>query len=1027
MTCKLQGLFPTVLACLIAFNTSSLSGQTPGPSGVVQQQRGNSSYKNVSGRVVDEEGQPLPGVSVLLGGSSNTGTITDAEGRFSLRVPDDTKQRLRLSYLGFKTLEAAVSNFMDLRLQKTDGQLREVVVEGGYGLAQKRSDMVGSAFQVEAKQLEKLPPARIDNMLEGLVPGMTVSPNSDSEATVHSRYKTRVRGEGSLTAALEPLWIVDGVRIYTGDRTNQVPGANATISPLSYLNPEDIESITVLKDAASVSIYGADGSNGVILVTTKRGRSIRPSFTASLTTGITQINGSLAFRTLDASEYLTLARESYRNRFATTDPTMRFFPFQDNAGNTYTTTQTDWYEHFFQTGFQTQAALSYSGGNEAQRNYISFAYFDKDNSLRGNRQQRASLRINSDMRLHKRVRLSLRIASSLNRNNIFSPGQDYLSYLPIVSLYDAEGNLRLYNHIYIQDSEGKPALKREKFLNSIARREENEHYQRGFANNSNIGLQIELWQGMTFNSELGVDYQSIYESEYRAMSNWSGRNGEELLGYAYRNSPVFFSWNSVQRLNFNRNWGQHNVSALAGFEAQSRETTSTLAQGNTFANDHIREVSQAVNRWSSSSFNLTRKASFFGQASYNYNKRYYIAASTRRDGSSDFGEHVHWAQFWSLGASWNIHNEAFFRSESVKLLKLKASYGNAGNSRVGRLHARGLYAYGKTYDGRPASTMESISNKELSWESSYIANLGISLRLLDRIDIEFEAYDKVTKDLINKTGVSLATGNTSVDSNIGSLSNRGLELNIESQNIKTKSLLWTSSLNLSHTNNIILKLNAPRLGSTNIVWREGHDKNTLNVVRWAGVNPRNGEALWYDARGNITNTYDINNAVPYRSTAPLLTGGFNNRLSYRNLNLSVFMTFVIGGYSFSSFSSRYSSDGYSIMNSNQSVNQLDRWQQPGDLALSPRPYWGISTKSGMHSTRYLFSSTHLKIKNIALSYDLPKEIVKHIGLRQAQASLIVDNIAVFTPYDRAGRNSYRQSISGFPLETGYSLSLNLSF
>ena len=363
----------------------------------------------------------------------------------------------------------------------------------------------------------------------------------------------------------------------------------------------------------------------------------------------------------------------------------------------------------------------------------------------------------------------------------------------------------------------------------------------------------------------------------------------------------------------------------------------------------------------------------------------------------------------------------------MKLLKLKASYGNAGNSRVGRLHARGLYAYGKTYDGRPASTMESISNKELSWESSYIANLGISLRLLDRIDIEFEAYDKVTKDLINKTGVSLATGNTSVDSNIGSLSNRGLELNIESQNIKTKSLLWTSSLNLSHTNNIILKLNAPRLGSTNIVWREGHDKNTLNVVRWAGVNPRNGEALWYDARGNITNTYDINNAVPYRSTAPLLTGGFNNRLSYRNLNLSVFMTFVIGGYSFSSFSSRYSSDGYSIMNSNQSVNQLDRWQQPGDLALSPRPYWGISTKSGMHSTRYLFSSTHLKIKNIALSYDLPKEIVKHIGLRQAQASLIVDNIAVFTPYDRAGRNSYRQSISGFPLETGYSLSLNLSF
>lgn len=986
--------------------------------------------REIKGRVLDNEGIPLIGAGVMLTGNTAIGVATDIDGLFTLKIPAAIERPvLRFTYVGMKTIERAVSDNMEIQMEPLSTVLEEVIIESGYGLVQKRSDMVGSAFQVDSKQIENLPAARIDNMLEGLVPGLVIGFNSDSDANTRPRFSTRIRGEGSLTASSEPIWIVDGVRMYTGGNTNLITGVESAISPLSYLNPDDIESMTVLRDASAVSLYGADGSNGVILVTTKKGGSAKPIFNVSLNSGISHVNNSLKFKVLDAQQYMTLAKESYLNRYAATDPDMLFFPFQNVSNNSYSATNTDWYDVFYDTGYYTQLNLSFMGGTDKVRNYFSTSYYDGESTVIGNNQQRFSVRLNTDVQLHRRIKFSLKSGFSYNINTIFSPGSNYYEFLPIFSPYNDDGSFRLYNRYYTQDSNGEAVIKDYRFFNSVAEREENDFIQRAFANNTSASLSFDLMDGLSLTTQFGLDFQSVLEHRYNAMSNWSGRNtldGGKEVGYAYRNNANTLSWNMVERLNYNKVFGDHAVGALIGFEAMSRENRNVSASGNTFVNDYIKEVSYAVNRNGSSSQNIHHSASFIGQANYSYDNRYFLTVNSRRDGNSDFGEDVRWAQFGSAGVAWNIHNESFFKSEAINQLKLKASYGTAGNSRLGGIQARGTYTYGNSYNGQPASVMGSIRNKTLSWETSYITNVGASLRLLDRVSVELEVYTKRTEDMLSNTAISFTTGQSAIDTNIGSMRNNGVELNIESENIKTDNFSWFTSLNMAHTSNKILTLNVARLGSSNIVWREGYDKNTLNIVRWAGVNPRNGEPLWYDSNGNITNVYSSNNAVPYKSTIPDLTGGISSNLRYRSFSFQILMSYVIGGYSFSSFSRNVNSDGLNIMNQNQSINQMDRWQKPGDIALSPKPYWGLSTYSTMNSTRYLYNTTHLKLKNIVLGYSIPKSFLNRWGINSGEVSLIVDNIAIITQ-NYSKLNSYRQSMSGYPLETTYSMSLSMSF
>lgn len=1016
------GLTYTIDDNVIVVSSSNTRGQAP-----LQKP----ASRIIKGKVFDESNYPLIGVTVKLKGDNKTATYSDADGNYQISIPANEGQALVFSYVGMEQLEMIVGkgDILNAQMSFSSVGLGDVVIEAGYGLAQKRSDMVGSAYQVAAKDIQNLPSARIDNLLEGLVPGLAIGYNSDSEGSVRPRLSTRIRGEGSLGASSEPIWIVDGTRIYSGERTNMAYGVNSTLSPLSYLDPNDIESFTVLKDPSTIALYGADGSNGVILITTKKGKASSPKINMSVKYSLSKINESTRFKMLNAQEYMTLAKESYMNRYADSDPNMAFFPYQDSENNMYSRNSTNWYDQYFGTGNTAEISMSYTGGSDKMQNYVSASYYQNEYATKGNDQQRFSLRTNTDVKLLNKLTFSVRSSFSYNVSNIFSAGTDYYAFLPIISPYNEDGTYRLYYSEIEKDSNSEPYLKERKFYNSLAERDENDNKQRTFAGMANASLNYDILDGLNLTGQFGIDYKSTQENTYGAMSNWSGRdsNGNEL-GYATRSSSNTFLWNSVLRLNYNKTFGKHTVGALAGFEASSDERRYTQATGNTFANDHIKEINYAVNRNGSSGEVINHVLSYLGQASYSFDRRYYLTVNARRDGNSDFGEDVQWAQFGSIGGSWNIHNESFFNIDQINVLKLKASYGTSGNSRLGNMQAKGLYDYGKTYNGTPAAIMSSIQNKKLSWETSYMTNLGLRMRFLDRWDVEVEVYNKKTEDMLSNHAISMTTGATAIDANVGSMQNRGIEITIESINLKTKNFDWVTTLNMSHTKNKILSLEAPRLGLTNKVWYEGGDKNMWNLVRWAGVNPRNGEPLWYDDKGNITNVYSTSYAVPYKSSVPDWEGGMSNELRYKDFSLNVLMTYMIGGYGFSTFSSNNStSDGYQIMSQNQSVNQLDRWQKPGDLAISPKPIWGISNGSARTSTRFLYNKTHLRLKNIALGYKIPSNYVRSIGIANASVMLVLDNIAIWTPYDKSDRNSYKQSMSGYPMESSVTIGLNATF
>lgn len=985
----------------------------------------------VRGIVVDTQGDPLIGVTVQQKDTKNM-CVTDLDGRYTLTVKGSLPVTLTFSYVGMKKLTQRVASTAEqtVRMQDDAAIIKDVVIVGAYGTMQKRSDLVGSAYQVGSKELENLPKGRLDTMLDGLVPGVKIDINSDSPDNSRPRFNVRVRGEGSLSASSEPLWVVDGVPMFTGGTTNQMPGQNYTISPLSFLNPDDIESITVLKDATATSIYGADGGNGVVLVTTKKGREGKTSVSVNVEYGIANIDRSTAPKVLNAQQFMELARESYAN--AGLDP--RAFPYQDNALNQFSTTDTDWLDVYYDTGSTFQGNVGVNGGSDKAKYYLSGAYYQNQSTIKGNKQQRFSMRSNLDFQLHQKVKLTTILSASYNVNDLFNMGRDVYENLPIFTPYNPDGTLRLYNRMVSGvDADGNPVFKDYKFFNSVAEREQNENTQKALYVNANFSLKYDILPGLSYTGQFGVDFQSNLEQMYSSQKNWSGTSVIGQEGYSTRQSAHVSNWNTIHRLNFNRTFGLHTIGVLAGFEAGSRDYTVVGATGSGFINDYIQDVSYADSRNGTNYSSTTRKASFLGQVSYSFDHRYYLTFNARRDGNSQFGSDVRWADFASVGVSWNVHNEKFFKIPWITVLKLKASYGANGNSRLGSQEALGLYSYGESYayNGNNGGTQSGTPNHTLSWETTYKTNLGFRLELLNRFDIDFDWYNHHTKNLLSNLDVSRTTGDTKVYRNVGELRNRGFDLTLTTKNIvsqKEDGFRWTTELNLAHNTNVLLKLyNGIQKNFGTYSYIEGYDVSTMFLVRWAGVDPADGSPMWYDKEGNITKQYSADNRVAGDNSHSDVTGGMTNTLSYKGFSLRFLLNYQFGGYAFTSFGRSMFSDGLYSSSQNQAVEQLDRWQKPGDVALSPKPIWGVSTSSVMNSTRYLYNKTLIRLQNVVLSYRFERDLIKPLGLNQCVVSLIGNNLFAYSPYASSDHNSYKTCMSGYPAERSVSLAVTVGF
>lgn len=993
--------------------------------------------RTLKGLVLDGDNLPLAGAGVF-NSASRQGVVTDLDGRFSIRISADTPVTLTFSFIGMEEQKVVVNpKDNDIRVvMKLDNVLEGSLIVGAYGTRQRREDLTGSAFQINSDVLKDKPKGRVDNLLQGLVPGLAIEPNTDVAGSTRTRFQTRVRGDGSLSASNEPMWIIDGVPVYTGGSTNQMPGMSYTVSPLSYLDPDDIESITVLKDADQVTIYGANGSNGVILVTTKSGGKGQPtSAYASVRYGLSTPDYSTMFRTMNAQQYMVVAKEAWQNAGYAMDT----FPLQDNDYNSYSTTSTDWARVFLGTGNEFNVRVGVRGGGKDISNDVSVSYYKNEGIVQSDKQQRFEVQSKQNFTLWKGADLGLNMRGSFNINDIFPLGKTYVYTLPVYEPYLLDGySFRLFNKLWDStagDDGTGDWIMRKFWANELPTRELNINTQRTMVSVANLTFNAEIGWGLSFRSIFGVNYQHSHEDRYDSRYTLDGLDSDNKpSGYSSRSDASYLSWNNSNILSYDKKFGKIKFGLYGGVELHHQGNKSQSVSGSGFTNDRIQEVAYAtyVSPYSTSSSSESRSMSYFGRSTFSYDSRYYLSLNARRDGHSSFGRYSRWQNYWSAGASWNIHKEEFWNADRIKMLKLKASYGTAGNAKVDASSAYGNYSYSSSYSYRGAmgAVVSSVPNPGLSWESKHMFNTGIRTEIDKIADVEIEAYYNRTDDLISKMYVSRTITENSVYGNFGCLEDKGVELSLTTYNINHKNFRWRTDFNIASNKNKILKMyNGASRSFGTTIWMEGYDSGTFYLVRWAGVDPSDGMPMWYDVDGNITKTYSTDNRVVAKdkNSSPVCMGGLTNSFSIGNWHLSFQINYSIGGYALAGYAMNYMKDGYAIVDENQAVElYYYRWTTPGQLTAFPKVSQ-TSTKSGMSSTRFLYDKTSFTLANVALSFSVPHRILDKARLKGLSLSLVGDNLYLFTPDQKKGFNSYKTMKYGYPVARMFTLSADISF
>ncbi len=1007
-------------------------GASARASGSLSQEQ-QTENKVVAGRITDSDGQPLAGVFVMIKGT-NIGVQSDSDGLYSIKIPaDGSKATLYFQYLGMKSKEVEVSGPRTLNVvMESDNVLASSIIVGAYGSKQTREDLVGSAFQVNSDKIASLPKDRIESMLTGLVPGLTVQPNADYAASPRTRYNIRVRGNASLNASNEPLWIIDGAPVYMGNATNTMPGMSYTVSPLSYLNPDDIESITVLKDADQTSIYGANGSNGVIIVTLKSGTFDTPlKINASLSFGVSTPDYSTMFKMMNAEQYMEVAKEAWVNSGSSIDS----FPYNDNPYTTYSGVSTDWARLYLDLATTKNISVSLRNGTKKMANTLSASYFDDNTVQHSNRTRRFTFSERNEMKFGSRVDFNIGINASYTRNDIYAIGNSYLEALPILSPYNDDGTYRLYYYTnYYVDDSGEEHYTRNKFYdNDIPDAKENEDKQITVVTGLNAQLKVKIIEGLNASSQFKINYQHSHEDTMSSVKTLDGQDSSgEPYGASSRADASYTDWTNVNQLTFDRTFGKHRVYGMGALELRHHLTKTLSGSGYGFPNDYIQELSylDKSNIYTYSSTSPTRNLSYFGRLEYNYGKRYYIAANYRRDGASDFGEYSKWGAFWSVGVSYNMHNENWFNVNAINMLKLKVSVGDNGNSRTSNSSYEGTYNYGSSYayGGEIGAELGTVANPYLSWEKTRNLNTGIRMELLDhRISFEIEYYRNLTRDLLSRVYTSRTISSDRIWANVGKLRNQGIELNLETVNVKTPDFVWSTTFNISHNDNEITELyNGMRIGYGTTVDAVGYPTGALYLVKWAGVDPSDGMPMWYDLDGNITKTYSSDNRRIY-DNQEIAYGSLSNDFTYKNWTLGIQINYNIGGKALASYADRFMNDGYDIISGNQAVEvYYYRWKEPGDLASFPKVS-NTSTGSTYSSTRNVYDKTYFDLYNVSLTYSVPDRITSALKIGGASFNLAANNLYFLTPHQSSKYNSYKTMAFGYPRVRKITLTLNVSF
>lgn len=1021
----------------------------------------------VTGKVTSsDDGSPIPYATVLVKGVRGVGANTDLEGKFALtNVSNDAV--LVISYIGYKTLEVPVNgrSVVDVILVVDALSLDEVMVVA-YGTSTKGT-FTGAASVVKSDAIKDVPTLSFENALNGKIAGVQISSNSGQAGSTSS---IRVRGIGSMNASNEPLYVVDGVPVVSGNVSNM--GNYTSSNVMSTINPSDIESITILKDAAASSLYGSRAANGVIMITTKRGKMGKTNINFKASVGITPSFATDNYEAASTEQQVEMYYENFWNAdvyaygktpaqasatalaqlskrfnkhgytFTAPDNTVSSLTIGgDRAGKFY-----DWESQLMRTAVYQSYDLSVSGATEASNYYTSLSYTKDMGRSVINDFDRITGRVNLTQKVGKYVDFTtnINIAKSGKTgfndsralgNNYFLQTRnllwglywptDYVTGLPWTARYGSYA----YNALYYNN--------------------EWENSSKTLRISANEAITVKLLPSLTFKTILSYDNTQTFDHIYYSANHFtgSGVNGS-VSEMSATNSKLV----SSSTLNFNKEIAKkHNIGVLAGWEAESNTFNFQRASGTNLPTSSLHTVATAGKLDATAYYSGNNMLSLLSRAEYNYDNKYYVSGSYRRDGSSKLGPTARWGNFWSVAGSWRIDKEKFMTNlDIISSLRLRGSYGVNGTLPSSNYGWRSLTTYTNKYMELPGGGVSSIADANLSWETSYTSNIALEFGLLDqRITGTVEYFNRDSKDLLQDVPISGVTGFYSTLKNVGEINNNGIEIELSGDIIKTKDLNWSLGFTASTVKSTVTKL----YGGQDIIWydptgddarakfiyREGQSTLALYGLEWAGVEDETGKNVWFLNNDKTATTTVDGRPATYRyqdateviigNVHPKLFGGINTDLNWKGLSLSLNFNYKLGGYTYDAAGRDVSDDGYyweRIMSQNQYDN---RWTPENKTASLPQRVATDMEDVNQRSSRHMHKADYLRLKNVTIGYTIPKNITNKVKISSARIYFNGTNLwtlAAYKVYDPEV-NAYGTRGWEMPLGKTYTFGVEFNF
>ncbi|MFV0607496.1 MAG: SusC/RagA family TonB-linked outer membrane protein [Niabella sp.] len=915
----------------------------------------------IKGTVLDSEGKPLQGVTVSIKEKPHS-TVTNNDGSFTIDA--NVGDVVEFSHVGYITQQIVVepNGVYNISMVREAETLSDLVVVG-YS-TKKKSEISSAVSYVQGEKLRDVTSTDLGSLIQGKVPGLVSSSASGDPTAANSIV---IRGTGTINASSAPLVVVDG----------NIGGT---------YNPQDVESITVLRDASATGLYGSRAANGVIIVTTKSGKAGKTVINVNPVVGFSK--ASLGnFRVMNSQELY-----DYQKLFTTVDP---------SALNN----NTDWVGLALRTAKINNHSVSASGGTEKNQFYVAGNYYSEEGTIVDNNTKKYNLRANLNSKLSEKLKLTTAFNTRYIEDRYNNPLYGAFLNMPYDPAYNIDGSPvdARYGSWFGRD--------RSNFLYDM-------QYNYSKANSTNVAVDVNLDYNLLKDLTLST-YNRATFNFYRSSSYYDKRSkaGTTNNGEAYKGSSFSKTLLSSNRLRYARNFDLHSLSAIGVVEVErfyyENENASVfnLPPGRDAFSTGTENPNLPSGGYDNSLF-----SKMLAQADYSYAGKYFAVASVVNEYSSRFGKNNPAATFFQLGASWILSKENFMANlQSISNLKLRASYGTTGNAEgIGYYASMGLYSLSVSYSGLPGAAPSQKANPNLTWEKAAMANLGVDIGIINRINLSIDAYDKKTSDLLFFRPLPTTSGYAGIYENVGKVQNRGIEFVLNTINVETGDFKWETSLNMSFNKNKILELNDGRME----VNAGGSQPRGLNrdmyewsLPIWAGVNPDNGDPLWEsivkDAAGKEYVTYTNNYNLATRqytgkSAAPKFTGGLLNDLKYKNFTLSAFLNFVKGNSIYHSTRYYFDNDGvYDTYNQMVLADGWSRWEKPGDIATHPLPKLGGNRQAHQSSTRYLEDGSFMRLRNVTLGYELPAAIISKMKLKGIRVYISGDNLATWTRFSGA--------------------------